>query len=176
MLRGFRKIGQNSNAFCSGGQCCLWSNRLTIWVLSQRNNLHYQKAQNWCQRCNAKSTRCLSEKSIDIFLYSMAFKNNCYQKYPDRCVLDSAALTPQKKAGGGDVLEGRYDMYCSNIVYRQFVFNQLREIAQRYPDYSGFFLDMAFWPEVCYCPSRRDRFKRETGLGIPRLINLGSPE
>lgn len=117
------------------------------------------------------------KESIDVFLYySMVFNNDCYQEHPDWRILDSAALASRQKAGGSDVLGGRYGVCCPNTAYRQFVFDQLREIAQRYPDCSGFFLDMVFWPEVCYCPSCRDRFKRETGLDLPLVINWGMPE
>lgn len=38
-------------------------------------------------------------------------------------------------------------------------------------DFEGMFLDMTFWPEVCYCASCRKRYKKETGRELPRVID-----
>ena len=35
----------------------------------------------------------------------------------------------------------------------------------------GMFLDMTFWPEICFCPHCRKRWFDETGLELPRTID-----
>jgi hypothetical protein len=42
-------------------------------------------------------------------------------------------------------------------------------------DFEGMFLDMAFWPEVCFCDQCHERFLKETGNEIPRTINWNDP-
>ena len=55
-------------------------------------------------------------------------------------------------ADGDDrILQGRYGLVCPNTPYREYVFACLREIVGNYP-IEGIFIDMTFWPYVCYCP------------------------
>ena len=35
---------------------------------------------------------------------------------------------------------------------------------------------MTFWPDVCFCPSCRERYFRETGKGFPHTVDWTSPE
>ena len=39
----------------------------------------------------------------------------------------------------------------------------------------GFFLDMTFWPVVCYCPHCQRRFAAEVGGPLPKVINWEDP-
>lgn len=65
---------------------------------------------------------------------------------------------------------GRYWLCCpSNMEYREFSKNQIREIVSY--DIAGLFIDMTFWPGICYCPDCRDRFKKECGLEMPTKID-----
>lgn len=53
--------------------------------------------------------------------------------------------------------------------YRAFASAQLREICAY--DIDSIFIDMTFWPGVCYCHNCRDRYRRETGSELPTTID-----
>ncbi len=70
---------------------------------------------------------------------------------------------------------GRYWLCCPNSTdYREFCAAQIREIV-RY-DVDGIFVDMTFWPGVCYCPHCRARYLAETGKEIPATLDWRDPE
>ena len=62
---------------------------------------------------------------------------------------------------------GRYGLCCpNNADYRKFVFAQIAEMLE-YFELDGMFYDMLFWPNICYCDSCRDRYRKETGMELP---------
>ncbi len=66
---------------------------------------------------------------------------------------------------------GRYHFSCpNNAEYRQFCLDQIDEIIAYEP--GGIFIDMTFWPMVCYCDSCR----RSYGKNLPETIDWNSPE
>jgi len=58
--------------------------------------------------------------------------------------------------------------------YREFAMAQLEEISRGY-DFEGAWLDMTWWPTVCYCESCRDRYRQELGSEIPQKIDWLDP-
>ena len=54
----------------------------------------------------------------------------------------------------------------NNAGYREFVFRQIDEMLE-YFDMDGIFFDMLYWPHVCYCPSCREKYKKENGKDLP---------
>jgi hypothetical protein len=54
--------------------------------------------------------------------------------------------------------------------YRDFVRAQMAEFCD-YFDFEGVFLDMTFWPLVCYCDECRARWEREVGGEMPVVID-----
>jgi hypothetical protein len=50
----------------------------------------------------------------------------------------------------------------------------LRELVGNY-DFEGIFLDMTFWPAVCYCPYCTNRFWREHNEEPPRIVDWKDP-
>ncbi len=65
----------------------------------------------------------------------------------------------------------RYGVCCPNSEgYRQYVAAQLEDLASRYK-FEGMFLDMTFWPDVCYCDSCRKRYAEEVGGTMPTIID-----
>ena len=72
---------------------------------------------------------------------------------------------------GSDFKTGRYGIVCpNNQEYRAYVKASLTEMNTLY-DCEGMFLDMTFFPEVCYCSSCRERYKKETGKELPTRID-----
>ena len=58
--------------------------------------------------------------------------------------------------------------------YREFAMAQLEEISRGY-DFEGAWLDMTWWPTVCYCESCRKRYHEEMGGEIPQKIDWLDP-
>jgi hypothetical protein len=70
---------------------------------------------------------------------------------------------------------GRYGVCCPNSPgYREYVHSQIADLAGRY-DFEGVFLDMTFWPMVCYCASCARRWTAEVGGPMPRTIDWRDP-
>ncbi|MEK6795771.1 MAG: hypothetical protein AABZ39_13400 [Spirochaetota bacterium] len=68
---------------------------------------------------------------------------------------------------------GRYGIVCpNNNEYRAYVKANLTELNERYR-FEGMFLDMPFWPEVCYCASCRERYFKEAGKDMPTIVDWG---
>lgn len=62
----------------------------------------------------------------------------------------------------------------NNPGYRKFVEDQLKEISGMY-DFEGVWLDMTWWPTVCYCESCKKRYHEEIGGEIPQKIDWLDP-
>ena len=70
---------------------------------------------------------------------------------------------------------GRYGICCPNSSgYREYVRAQLEDLSARY-DFEGVYLDMTFWPFVCYCRNCQDRYSKEVGRAMPRTIDWADP-
>ena len=98
--------------------------------------------------------------------YSLVYDNWAFEHHPDwRIVPDSGATTFQGK---------RYGVVCPNSPYREHALACLRELVGNY-DFEGIFLDMVFWPAVCYCSHCTARFRREQNAEPPRVVDWNDP-
>ncbi|MDR0450248.1 MAG: alpha-L-fucosidase [Treponema sp.] len=111
-----------------------------------------------------------------IAYYSLIYNNRVYLHHPEWRMIDIDGLgsrgdnpdPSQKTMMGG---RGRYGLLCPNSKgYREYLKKQFIEITETYK-FKGIFLDMTFWPMVCYCPACRARFREETGLDIPETVD-----
>jgi hypothetical protein len=69
---------------------------------------------------------------------------------------------------------GRYWFSCpNNPEYAAFVKQQLTEVISY--DIAGIFIDMTFWPGICFCHECREKYLRETGGEMPIVINWNDP-
>ncbi len=65
---------------------------------------------------------------------------------------------------------GRYGLCCpNNMEYREFVYRQIDEMVENYPDMEGLCYDMPYWPHTCHCEKCKERFLREKGYELPLL-------
>lgn len=104
--------------------------------------------------------------------YSLIYNNWAHDTHPEWRMVDEAGVSQYEK---GEVLDAefanndlfRYGLCCpNNAEYREFVSQQIREIAE-YFRFDGMFFDMLFWPHMCYCESCRKRWKEEVGGELP---------
>lgn len=69
---------------------------------------------------------------------------------------------------------GRYWFSCpNNPEYTAFVKQQLSEVIAY--DIAGIFIDMTFWPGICFCHVCREKYLSETGTEMPSVINWYDP-
>lgn len=60
-----------------------------------------------------------------------------------------------------------YDLLCMNSPYREYVYDQLKEIASSY-DVDGFFFDITYvWKDACYCEYCKRWYGERFGSEIP---------
>ena len=106
-----------------------------------------------------------------IAYYSQVFDNEAYDRHPSWRTVTADGRQHKELRGQDCFRNGRYGIVCpNNPEYRQYVKENLEEINALY-DFEGMFLDMTFWPEVCYCSCCRERYFRETGRELPRIID-----
>lgn len=99
--------------------------------------------------------------------YSVNFNNRAWLDHPDW------RLQPAAPATVGILPRERYGIVClNNPGYRAFVDAQIAEIAA-YP-VDAFFFDMVWWNGVCTCDACRTRYRAETGVAIPDLVDWSS--
>jgi len=111
---------------------------------------------------------CHREGINVVIYYSLIYNNWAYDNHPE---------WRMRFADGREerVWTGRYGVCCPNSGYRDFALSQVEEFCKNY-DFEGIFFDMTFWPIVCYCQSCQERFLRETGKEMPKIINWDNPD
>ncbi|MBD5493594.1 MAG: family 10 glycosylhydrolase [Lachnospiraceae bacterium] len=117
------------------------------------------------------------ENGIAVVAYfSQIFDNWAYENHPDWRLVTADGKGMQEYRGTSDFKSGRYGIMCpNNEEYREYVKACLTEMNEMY-DFEGMFLDMTFFPEVCYCPSCKKKYKEETGKEIPRIVDWNSQD
>ena len=99
-----------------------------------------------------------------IAYYSLIYNNWAHEKYPSWRMRN---LDGSDSRTNGN----RYGLCCpNNLEYRAFVDRQIAELSD-YFDFEGIFLDMTFWPMICYCDECRARWAREVGGEMPTVVD-----
>ena len=110
--------------------------------------------------------------------FSQIFDNYAYEHHPDwRMVTGKGFNSREMERYGATSMarSGRYGVLCpNNEEYHAYVHDCLTEIASNY-QFETIFLDMPFWPEVCYCASCRKKYYEATGRELPRTVDWGDP-
>ena len=117
------------------------------------------------------------ENGIAVIAYfTQIFDNWAYEEHPSWRLVTAEGKMMREYRHGEDFKSGRYGIVCpNNPEYREYVKACLTEMNTMY-DFEGMFLDMTFFPEVCYCASCRERYKKETGKELPRKIDWKDPD
>lgn len=107
--------------------------------------------------------------------YSLIYNNYEHDRHPEWRIVGKDGKSEREKcvanrldfAAAG---VNRYGYCCpNNMEYRAFVKEQIREMAE-YFEFEGFFFDMLFWPQICYCDSCKARWEKEVGGDMPGLF------
>ena len=104
--------------------------------------------------------RCHEKGIAVIAYYSQIFDNWAYDNHPEWRLIGPDGRTFREYRNMDQFRNGRYGICCpNNPGYRAYVKANLQELNRLY-NFEGMFLDMTFWPEICYCPSCRERYFR----------------
>lgn len=104
------------------------------------------------------------ENILPIAYYTVIYHNDSAKKNPSWRRTDFI----------GRQHMGRYWFSCpNNPEYSDFVKKQLTEVISY--DIAGIFIDMTFWPGICFCHVCREKYKNETSGEMPDVINWNNP-
>jgi hypothetical protein len=110
-----------------------------------------------------------------IGYYSLIYNNKEYDRHPEWRIVDKNGRPARGGKEHGFMTGSRYGLLCpNNNEYREFLQLQFAELIFTYP-MEGIFLDMTFWPMICYCDNCRRRFMNETGHEIPGEVDWNNP-
>lgn len=106
--------------------------------------------------------------------YCSIFVDWYWDEHPEARIVDvDGQARKSHNQSSADAM--RFSLVCpNNLEYREFVLAQLRELTGNYP-IDGFWLDMIFWPTVCYCASCAGRWAQEVGGELPRIVDWHDP-
>lgn len=111
--------------------------------------------------------------------FSQIFDNWAYENHPEWRMVNREGKTSREYEEYYNLSmfrRGRYGLVCpNNMQYREYAGNCLTEMCSRY-QFETIFMDMCFWPEVCFCPSCKERYFRETGRELPEKVDWDDPE
>ena len=111
-----------------------------------------------------------------IAYYSQIFDNYAAANHPEWQTVSAAGKHQAEYRNLGWFRNGRYGIVCpNNEEYRAYVKEHLVELNEKY-DFEGMFLDMTFFPDVCYCEKCQERYRRETGKELPRSMDWSNPD
>lgn len=115
--------------------------------------------------------KCHQNGIAVIAYFTQIFDNWAYDNHPDWRLIAPDGMTFREYRGRDHFRNGRYGIVCpNNPDYRAYVKANLQELNRRY-DFEGMFLDMTFWPELCFCPHCRERWFAQSGRELPRTID-----
>lgn len=117
---------------------------------------------------------CRSEEITTVVYYSAIFNNWAYDEYPAWRTVDLDG-GHSRDPGKRPLLTNRYGLCCPNSdPHKEFIKAQLTELVEGY-EFAGMYLDMSFWPVVCYCTNCRQRYATEIGGDIPEQVDWDDP-
>jgi len=122
---------------------------------------------------------CHKNDIVPLAYYTVIFDNWAYEKDPKWRIIDIDGKPSREwkslKEYGGETehifKHERWGLCCPNSEgYREYTVAQLKDLVSTY-DFKGIFIDMDFWPGICYCDSCRKRYSKEVGKDIPETID-----
>jgi hypothetical protein len=135
---------------------CLWQTQLGKMHAGMKGRDFFGEVMAECRRHGLHP----------LAYYSLIFDDWAYQEHPEW------RIVPEN--GDDPIMFSRMGKVCPNSPYREHALACLRELVKNY-DFEGIFLDMTFWPCVCYCPHCEARFRREHHEEPPRIVDWHDP-
>ncbi len=151
---GFESVMQYAKSHVG---LCLWQSKVGPVHANMKGRDYFGEVMEECGRHRLRT----------VAYYSLIFDIWNFDHHPDWRILPEDGYDP--------IMKGRPGVVCPNSPYRNQALAELRELVGNYK-FDGIFLDMTFWPYVCYCPHCTERFRREAKAEPPRIVNWDDPE
>ncbi len=108
---------------------------------------------------------CKEDGMKVVGYYSLIFNNQAVYDHPEWEMRNADGSTWREHGQ-------RYGLCCpNNREYRDFVVEQIKEIAKEYHDLDGIFFDMPYWEVACHCPSCEEEWKKLSDHPMPEKLN-----
>lgn len=150
---GFQSLLQYANSHVG---LCLWRTKLGQMHAGMQGRDYFGEITQECHRHNLHVSA----------YYSVIFDDWAFQNHPEWRVLPEDGYDRQ--------MFSRTATVCPNSPYREQAFACLRELVGNY-EVEGVFIDMTFWPAICYCPYCTERFRQQAHAEPPRIIDWNDP-
>jgi hypothetical protein len=151
---GFNSVMQYANSHVG---LCLWQTKIGQVHAALKGRDFFGEVMQECAK------RGLHR----VAYYSLVFDIWAFDTHPDwRTLPDN---------GAEEFFKGRTGTVCPNSPYRNHAAACVHELTAQH-DFDGIFLDMTFWPAVCYCTHCVERYRAECGAEPPRLVDWADPE
>src|ERR1700722_4708200 len=151
---GFNSVMQYANSHVG---LCLWQTKIGQLHAALKGRDFFGEGMQECAK------RGLHR----VAYYSLIFGIWAFDTHPDwRTLPDN---------GAEEFFKGRTGTVCPNSPYRNHAAACVHELTAQH-DFDGIFLDMTFWPAVCYCTHCVERYRAESGAEPPRLVDWADPE
>jgi hypothetical protein len=151
---GFQSLMQYANSHVG---LSLWRTKIGQMHRNMKGRDYFGEVMEQCRRHGLHR----------LAYYSLIFDDWAYRTHPDWRSLPEDGADAQ--------LHSRTGTVCVNSPYRQHALACLRELVGNY-DFECIFLDMTFWPTVCYCPYCTARYWKERGVEPPRIVDWKDSE
>lgn len=112
------------------------------------------------------SALCRQAGIYVVAYYSLIYDAWAYQTHPDWRMMDSEGRPAAENS--------RYGVCCPNSPYRDHARAIVEELCASH-EFDGIRFDMTFWPRVCYCHHCQERFEREVGIEMPKVVDWENP-
>ncbi|MGB4658876.1 MAG: alpha-L-fucosidase [Mobilitalea sp.] len=120
--------------------------------------------------------KCHANGIAVIAYFTQIFDNWAYDNHPAWRIVTEEGKNFREYTGGSEFKTGRYGIVCpNNEEYREYVKENLQYLNRNYK-FEAMFLDMTFWPDLCYCDSCREKYRKETGRELPHSIDWDNAE
>lgn len=150
---GFQSVMQYAKSHVG---LCLWRSKVGPIHANMKGRDYFGEVMEECRQHRLRT----------VAYYSLIFDIWNFDHHPDWRIL------PEN--GYDQIMKGRPGVVCPNSPYRDQALAELRELVGNYK-FDGIFLDMTFWPDVCYCPHCTERFRKEQKAEPPRVVNWDDP-
>ncbi len=151
---GFQSLMQYANSHVG---LCLWHTNVGQMHRNMKGRDYFGEVMEQCRRHGLHR----------VAYYSLIYDDWAYQTHPDWRTLP--------EDGSDSQLHSRTGTVCINSPYREHALACLRELVGNY-DFECIFLDMTFWPVICYCPYCTARYWKEQGVEPPRIVDWKDPQ
>lgn len=160
---GFQELMQYANSHVG---LCLWRTKIGQMHAGMRGRDYFGEVMEECRRYGIHG----------VAYYSVIYDDWAFRTHPDWRVApeEGQDFILGQATHYASVLDKRPGVVCPNSPYREHVLACLRELVGNY-DFEGIFIDMTFWPAVCYCPHCAARFRKEHNTEPPRIVNWDDP-